>query len=268
MTIVLAVILMILLYAVGGERGIITFVSLCFNIAVLAISITFMAWGFDPVIVTFFASLLICYITLFYQNGKNSKTIASFFSVAIVLILLFAVTYTVGYEAHIRGISGILQRESDVFGLSPDINIDMSKIAISMIITGLIGAATDTAIATSSAIYEVFKNNRGLSKKELFRSGMSIGGDILGTTVNTLYFAFIGESMMLFLLFRHYNYSFAQVINSKEFFQEFLSILFSCISCIMVIPIAAAMISYILTSPKRLGKLLDEDELLSDHKDS
>lgn len=263
MIIALAVIMIVLLYAIGGERGIVTFISLCFNIAVLSISIIFMSWGFDPVIVTFISSLLICYITLFYQNGKNSKTIASFWSVALVLLILFAVTYTVGYESHIRGLSTILQRESDVFGLSPDINIDMAKIAVAMIITGLIGAATDTSIAVSSAVYEVFRNNRSLDKAELFRSGMSIGGDILGTTVNTLYFAFIGESMMLFILFKNHNYSLAQIVNSKAFFQEFVNIIFSCLSCIMVIPLTALAISFILTHPERLKKHLEEDELLS-----
>lgn len=263
MIIALAVIMIVLLYAIGGERGIVTFISLCFNIAVLSISIIFMSWGFDPVIVTFISSLLICYITLFYQNGKNSKTIASFWSVALVLLILFAVTYTVGYESHIRGLSTILQRESDVFGLSPDINIDMAKIAVAMIITGLIGAATDTSIAVSSAVYEVFRNNRSLDKAELFRSGMSIGGDILGTTVNTLYFAFIGESMMLFILFKNHNYSLAQIVNSKAFFQEFVNIIFSCLSCITVIPLTALAISFILTHPERLKKHLEEDELLS-----
>lgn len=267
MIIVLAAILIILLYVIGGDRGIVTFISLCFNIAVLLVSITFMSWGFDPVIVTFISCLLICYITLFYQNGKNSKTIASFWSVAAVLFILFTVTYSVGYESHIRGISTVLQRESEVFGLSPDINADMAKIAVSMIITGLIGAATDTSIAVSSAVYEVFRNNRNLNGAELFRSGMSIGGDILGTTVNTLYFAYIGESMMLFILFRNHNYSLAEIVNSKAFFQEFVNITFSCISCVMVIPLTALVISSILTRPEKLKKYLDEDDLFSDSKD-
>lgn len=268
MIIILAVIMIVLLYAIGGERGIVTFISLCFNIVVLSISITFMSWGFDPVIVTFTSSLLICYITLFYQNGKNSKTIASFWSVAVVLLILFAVTYTVGYESHIRGLSTVVQRESEVFGLSPDISTDMAKIAVSMIITGLIGAATDTSIAVSSAVYEVFRNNRNLNRTELFRSGMRIGGDILGTTVNTLYFAYIGESRMLFILFWNHNYSLAEVVNSKAFFQEFVNIIFSCISCIMVIPLTAAYISFILTSPQKMKKHLEEDELFSNSADA
>lgn len=264
---VLAVILAILLYAVGGDRGIATFISLCFNIAVLLVSIVMMSWGFDPVIVTFISCLLICSITMFYQNGKNAKTIAAFWSVVIVLLILFAVTYTVGYEAHIRGINEIMRHEDEVMGLSPDINTNMARIAVAMIITGLIGAASDASIAVASAVYEVYKNNRSLSRMELFQSGTSIGRDILGATVNTLYFAFIGESLSLFILFKSYSYSIAEVVNSKAFFQEFANIMISCISCILVIPLTAAIISYILKNPGKLKKQLEEDELFSDKDD-
>ena len=264
MTVILVGILVVLLYVVGGERGIVTFISLCFNIAVLAASIVAMSWGLDPLIVTFISCLLICSITMFYQNGKNAKTIAAFWSVVVVLLILFALTYTVGYEAHIRGINEIMRREDEVMGLSPDINISMAKIAVSMIITGLIGAAADTSIAVASAVYEVYKNNRSLSQRELFKSGTTIGRDVLGANVNTLYFAFIGESMSLFILFKTYSYSLAEVINSKAFIQEFSNIMISCLSCILVIPLTAAMISFILKNPEKLKKQLEEDELFAD----
>ncbi len=87
-----------------------------------------------------------------------------------------------------------------------------------MIITGLIGAAMDASIAVSSAVYEVYKNNRGLSLMELFQSGIHIGSDILGATINTLYFACLGESLTLFILLKNYKYSVLEVINSKAFF--------------------------------------------------
>lgn len=258
----LAIILIVLLYAIGGERGIITFISLCFNVLVLVFSTSLMSWGFNPLIVTFISCIVICNITLFYQNGKNAKTIASFISVVIVLLILIVLTYNMGYQAKIQGINEIIQYSDEVAGLSIDIDIDMAKIAVSMVIMGLIGAAMDTSIAVSSALYEVYRNNRHLNGKELFKSGINIGRDILGTTVNTLYFACLGESMMLFILFKSYNYSLLETINSKAFFQEFVYIIFSGISCVLIIPITSVIVSYILTNPEKLKKHLEEDELL------
>lgn len=257
----LAIILIILLYFIGGERGIITFISLCFNIVIIVISISLMSWGLNPLIVTFISCILISNITLFYQNGKNAKTLASFMSVIIVLLILIVLTYKMGYQAKLQGINEIMQYTDEVFGLSVDINIDMAKIAVSMIITGLIGAAMDTSISISSAVYEVYRNNQYLSRRDLFKSGINIGRDILGTTINTLYFACLGESMMLFILFKHHNYSIFSTINSKAFFQEFVYIIFSGISCVLIIPITSLIVSYILTNPEKIKKHLDEDDL-------
>ncbi|HML36268.1 MAG TPA: YibE/F family protein [Bacillota bacterium] len=252
----LAIILVVLLYIIGGARGVLTFISLSFNIAVLSISIILMSWGWDPVIVTFISCLIICYITLIYQNGVNAKTIASFFSVIIVLLVLVAISYFAGYLFHLGGINEIMKYEDEVTRYSPDIDINMAHIAVSMIITGLIGAAMDASIAVSSAVYEVSKNNALLGFSELFRSGINIGGDILGATVNTLYFACLGESLTLFILFKNYHYSFFEVINSKAFCQEFADIIFSCISCTLVIPLTAFVISYILKNPNKFEKYL------------
>jgi uncharacterized membrane protein len=260
---VLAVILIALLYFIGGERGIITFLSLCWNVAVLSVSIIVMSWGWNPIGVAFISCLLISYATLFYQNGKNAKTIASFWSILLVLLILFAAISNSGFEAHIRGLNEIIQREDEVMGLTTDIGISMAKIAVAMIITGLIGAAMDTSIAVSSAVYEVYKNNRSLSMAELFRSGITIGRDILGATVNTVYFACLGEAMSLFILYKNYNYSLFDLFNSKAFFQQFVFIIFSCLSCVLVVPFTATLISYLLKNPEKLGKQLSEDELFA-----
>ena len=91
----------------------------------------------------------------------------------------------------------------------------MLPLSNSIIIIGLIGTINDTSIAISSALYELHENNKKLKPKELFISGMNIGRDILGTTANTLFFAFLGSSMPLFIFFQDFQYSLAGIINSQ-----------------------------------------------------
>lgn len=260
----LVIVLIILLYIIGGNRGILTFKSLCFNIAALSISIILMSWGWNPIIVTFISCLVICIITLFYQNGKNSKTIASFSAVMLVLLVLFSLSYYVGYASHLGGINEIMRYSDEITMFPADINVNMAQIAVAMIITGLIGAAMDASIAVSSAVYEVYKNNRGLGIMELFKSGINVGSDILGSTVNTLYFACLGESLTLFILLKNYHYSILEVINSKAFCQEFVGIILSCIACVLVVPLTAISISYILKNLNKFEKHLLDDELFFD----
>ena len=121
---------------------------------------------------------------------------------------------------------------------SYDVGIDFSKITTALILIGLIGSTTDSAIAVSSALYEVYQNNKNLSSKELIKSGLNIGKDILGTTANTLLFAFLGSFMTLIIWFITCKYNVFDILNNKTFQEEYIQSIFSLIGCILIIPIA------------------------------
>ena len=145
---------------------------------------------------------------------------------------------------------------------SYDVSIDFTDIAISIILISLIGATVDSSIAISSALYEVYENNRGLSRKELFVSGMNIGRDILCTTANTLMFAFLGDFMTLLIWFYNCGYSFGEIVNAKTFAAEIIRILFSATGCIIVIPVTAYITAKALT---RKETDTDTDDLRSEN---
>ena len=108
-----------------------------------------------------------------------------------------------------------------------------------MVIVGIVGAVIDSAMAVSSAVYEVSHKNPELTERELFASGLRMGGNIMGTTVNTLLFAGIGEALLMYLEMKELHYSFGQLLNSKAFFQMLFPMLMSAIGCVCVIPAAA-----------------------------
>ncbi len=58
-----------------------------------------------------------------------------------------------------------------------------------------IGAIVDTAISITSPMREIHQQNPDITRKDLFMSGIRIGRDILGTSSNTLFFAFFGGYM-------------------------------------------------------------------------
>ena len=69
---------------------------------------------------------------------------------------------------------------------------------------------------------------------------------------------------MLFILLNKFNYSLIKIINSKAFFQEFIYIIFSAIASVLIIPITAMSISYIISKPEKFKKLMSDDELFND----
>lgn len=242
----LSIILFILLALIGGFRGIKTFLAIYLNLALIFILVIISGWGFNPTIPTFIICLIISVIILFFLNGFNAKTKASFISVAILLIIFFFITIL--FNSHIYT-QGYAEETIDSVGyVTVDTGVNMLTLANCVIIIGLIGNIVDTSIAISSALYEVHINNPHLSKKELFLSGMNIGKDILGTTANTLFFAYLGGFMSLFLYFE--GLSLGELLNSKVFAIEFTRIMLSGIAAFLIIPLTAFITSWLCKKNK------------------
>ena len=237
MNIILIILLFLLMIYIDIKRGIKLFLSILFNFIILMIIFYLIAVGLNPIICSLIGCFIISYIILYYVNERNVKTESSLKSVIIVLIILSFLIFFVTKISRIAGFGYESYEEINMF--SYDVKIDFTNIAISVILISLIGATVDSSIAISSALYEVYDNNKNLSKKDLFLSGMNIGKDILCTTNNTLMFAFLGEFMTLLIWFYKGDYSFLEIVNAKTFVSEMIKILFSAVGCIIVIPITA-----------------------------
>lgn len=98
---------------------------------------------------------------------------------------------------------------------------------------------------------KIFDHNPNIQRKALFKSGLSIGKDILGSNANTLFFAFIGSYLALLIWFKDLSYSLLEIINSKIFTAETLTIFSAGIGIALVIPVAAFLNAYYLTKSKK-----------------
>ncbi len=236
---------------IGEERGFASFIALVFNGIIMVILVYLMADGMNPYFLSFAASILITYVTLVYQNGKNMKSISAVISVILVMTVLTLGIMWIVNNSHIGGYSEVENISEEAMYLSTDIGISMNAVFVCVVLIGLLGAVMDTSIAITTAVYEVHRNNNELGLKELMQSGRNVGKDILGTTANTLLFAGMGELLMLFIwLSRMKNYSLSQLLNSKAFFQEMIIIIVSNIGCILIIPISVLVISYMIKRPR------------------
>ncbi len=247
MILILVFIFLGLIVVIGGDRGVVSLLTVIGNLVVFFAMILGMNAGLNPYIVTIVGGVLINCLTLVYQNGKNIKTYSAFLSVTIVMTILLAVVFLFSSRLHLEGLNEIeLKGEISIF-YSFIVKVDMHKVSICLILIGLLGAVMDTAVSVSSGLYEI-AISRERTEKELFHSGMCIGKDILSTTINTLYFAYIGEALMLLIYLQEYHYSIMDILNSKAFLQDFTCIVFSMIGCLLIIPIASYISSRLYIS--------------------
>lgn len=248
----LAAILCVLMILIGGTKGFRSFISLFLNFGVFLFTVIFMATpSLNPIILTLIGCTLISCINLFFINSVNSKTTIAFISTMITIIILVFFINIVTENAMIHGFGEEEVDELSIFSLY--IGVDFVKIAASVIIMSTIGAITDISISITSPINEIFHHHPMISRKDLFLSGLGIGKDILGTTTNTLFFAFVGGYMGLLLWFKDLSYSVGKIVNSKVFSAEMITILCAGIGVALVIPISSWINAYYLVKSRKKG---------------
>lgn len=254
--IVLAAILAALLIATGGKRGLKTAATLVVNMLVFFGMTRAMLAGLNPIFAAIIACILICVVSLFFNSGINAKSIASFASVVAVVLLIWVIVSVVGRGARIEGFA--FKNRPEIMDYSGIININMSDLTVACIMVGLIGAIVDTSIAVSSAQFEVAYNNPHIGFAELYRSGIKVGRDVLGTTCNTLYFAFLGGNMALLILYALRDYGIKEIANSAPFAENFIRSMSSAFGCVLIMPITALFTAALLKT--KMSRVVDSAE--------
>ena len=109
----------------------------------------------------------------------------------------------------------------------------------------------------TSSVYEVWTHKNSLVEKELTSTGYQVGKEIIGTTVNTLLFAYLGGSILLFSYVQTQKYSLEIILNSRFLFQDVAIMLFGAIACLVAVPVSIkciiCQIRYINPDKKQLN---------------
>ena len=239
---VLSLILFLLLVIIGKSRGLKTFMLFYSGLILIMIYILGINLGLNAIIFAIIMCIIISLVTLFGLNGYNTKTKASFLSILVVLFIITLIMLFVGKNSNIEGFS--VEDIENIGAFSYDINYNMTNCIIGAFIISIIGTVIDTSISVSSAMNEIYENNKKISRKELFKSGMNVGKDILSTTINTLFFAVIIFYIGFFLW--HENANLGYVINYKAFVSETIKLLMCFIGSILIIPITSYIFSRLI----------------------
>ena len=180
-----------------------------------------------------------------YYTGKtkweNQKTEIAFGATGIVILLLFAAIFLLLWDARSGGLNEIQAIQEDVmYYYNTNLHINMLQITVCMVLLSTLGAVLDTALSITSSLYEVILHKPDMSRREIYHSGLQIGKDIIGTTVNTLFFAYLGDFLLLFFYLKNVKYTAEVILNSKMLFQGVSAMLFSAIACLLTVPVASA----------------------------
>lgn len=240
---VLGLILLISILIIGGDRGGMSLVALCGNLFFLSMGIWLMAEGVPVFLLIILIGAIVSYITLFYQNGSNIKTWSAFIAVLITMSVLVFVVQGVIWGSRAGGLNEIQSAGEEVLFYDMNLDISMQKVQVAVILLSTLGAVIDMAFTVTASLYEVKSHKPDMTNKELIESGIRVGKDVIGTTINTLLFSYFGESLLLLSYLKMRNDSLEFLLNSKILFQSCASMLLGAIACVLVMPISTVLLA-------------------------
>lgn len=231
----LGLVLLISMVLVGGQQGILAFLSLIFNFGALFFAGVLISFHFPPLIVTLVTGMIVLALTIFLGGKDNESTQIAFFASAIVLLILVIVIVPIEHWAAVPGFG--LEDSDDLEQMSLVLGINFLDIAMATAILSTLGAIAEAAMAISTGIAEIIEQYPKITLIRLQTAGLKVGTQIIGTTFNTLFFGFFGGFLALFIWFSDVHYSVDQIINDKIFVAELLMVLFSMAGVILTIPL-------------------------------
>ena len=89
-----------------------------------------------------------------------------------------------------------------------------------------------------------------ITAKEIFKSGINIGRDMIGTMSNTLILAYVGGSLGLVMIIYAYSYQMHQIMNMYSIAIEIMRGVAGTIGIILTVPITSLIMSVLLTREK------------------
>ena len=128
--------------------------------------------------------------------------------------------------------------------------LQIKDVLFAGVLISSLGAIMDTGMSIVSALYEVHTHNQGLTARELFRSGIEMGKDMIGTMTNTLILAFTGSAFITLLVFLSYQVQPAQLFNSNYLTIEIAQGICGTFGIVLTVP-AASMIAAVLLAKKK-----------------
>lgn len=230
-----------ILVIIGGFKGVFATISLLATfLLIIFCLIPLILNGANPILSTIVVSSISILISFILITGFSKKSLCAIISTigGTVIAGIFAF-----YFGNLMALTGLSSDSVQTLVTQTDLTIDYRGLLFSGMILGTMGAVMDIGMSITSFIFELKNKKPNISSISLFKSGMTVGKDIMSTMTNTLILAYAGASLPLFLYFAGMNSDFTNIVNIEFIAEEILRSISGSIGLILTIPLTSLIAS-------------------------
>ena len=246
-----------LMWLVGGKKGFNSILALIFTfVAVIMMYIPMMYIGVSPFIAATITVVIITLVTFILIADFQMKSIGAMLGTIFGVIVSGLIALAFGHFGHVTGYN--VDDIENLIYVGQNSKLDIGGMLFSGILIASLGAVMDVAMSVSTSLHEIKEQRPEITAKEIFKSGINIGRDMIGTMSNTLILAYVGGSLGLVMIIYAYSYQMHQILNMYSIAIEIMRGIAGTIGIILTVPITSLIMSMLLTREKKAAPEKEE----------
>lgn len=228
-------------FLVAGFKGLRAVAATAVSLAiVVSFIVPRILAGWDPVLVSMLGVGGILLLAIYFVHGVSWSTTAALVGtyVAVAVTMLLGIGFS--DAARLTG----LGNEDAMFLLSAAPQVALRGLLLAGLLIGALGALTDITIVQASVVRELAHTDPSLRLRDLYRRGMNVGRDHVGSLVNTLVLAYTGSGLALFILLNLGEVPLSRAVNLELVANEVVHTLVGSIGLILAVPITTGLAAW------------------------
>ncbi len=235
----------VLVILVGGRKGISAIVGLVYTfICVIFFYLPMLYIGFQPILAAVITCFIVTWFTLVLLGGFSRKTMAAVVGTMAGCIFAGIIAMIFGSVMHLSSYN--LDNIETLLYVEENSSLQIGALLFSGILISSLGAVMDVAMSIASSMTEINYHSPNLPFTELFKSGIHVGRDMMGTDVNTLVLAFVGNSTASLICYYAYNMPRRQLMNSYFIGIQILQGLSGTFGVVLTVPLVSITTAVLL----------------------
>jgi uncharacterized membrane protein len=235
----------VFLLAFAGWTGLRSLLSFVFTgVALWKVLLPGVLRGWNPIAASLAVSALLTVVIIFLVSGTDRKGVVACLGSLSGIALTCGLALFFGREFSIHG---AVKPFSEMLLYSGFAHLNLTDIFLGGIFLASSGAVMDLAMDIASALNEIALKNPDIARRDLIRSGFTVGRMVIGTMTTTLMLAYTGGFMTLLMVFVAQGTPVVNILNLQYVAAEVLHTLVGSVGLVAVAPFTAILGGYMMT---------------------
>ncbi len=243
-------IFLLAIWLIGGRQGMYSILGLAFTfISILYFFLPMIYRGYSPVFAAVVVVIATTLVTMYLVAGFTVKATVAVIGTIMGVLAAGVIAFVFGKISHVTGYN-VSDIENLIY-VQEQCGIQVGGLLFAGILIASLGAVMDVSMSISSTLQELYNKKPDMGTRELFRSGMTVGRDMMGTMSNTLILAFTGGSINTIVLFYAYAYSYTQLINMYDMAIEVMQGVSASLGVVLTVPFVSLIGAWMIVHAPR-----------------